>query len=285
MEIRHWSPTHEYTEEEKQLLKRLRRHKKLFAFLRQHRDELFDEAFQAELESMYRDTGAGKEPVTPAMMAMAVLLQEYAGVSDAEAVELTVMDKRWQLVLGRLRESTPAFSQGAFWDFRERLIRHDMDCRLLERTRELARKTKGFDWRKLPARVRVAMDSSPLEGAGRVEDTLNLLAHAARKIVTCAASLLEIPFEQLATEAGIPLLLESSVKAGLDLRWENSGAVAEAVGCLAEQLDSLQTWVEQQFEDAARKLPLTKHLQTLSTIRTQNLEPDPADASRPRLRE
>ena len=285
MEIRHWSTTHEYTEEEKQLLNRLRRHKKLFAFLRQHRDELFDEGFQAELESMYRDTGAGKEPVTPAMMAMAVLLQEYAGVSDAEAVELTVMDKRWQLVLGRLGERTPAFSQGAFWDFRERLIRHDMDCRLLERTRELARKTNGYDWRKLPARVRVAMDSSPLEGAGRVEDTLNLLAHAARKIVTCAASLLEIRFERIATEAGIPLLLESSVKAGLDLRWENPGAVAEAVGCLTEQLDSLQTWVEQQFEDGAKKLPLTKHLQTLTTIRTQNLEPDPADPSRPRLRE
>jgi hypothetical protein len=274
MEIRRWSPRDEYKDEEKQLLKRLRRNKRLFAFLRQHRQELFDETFQAELESMYRDTGAGKEPVMPAMMAMAVLLQEYAGVSDAEAVELTVMDKRWQLVLGRLGESTPAFSQGAFWDFRERLIRHDMDRRLLERTRELARKTKEFDWRKVPARVRVAMDSSPLVGAGRVEDTLNLLAHAARKIVTCAANLLEIPFEQIATEAGIPLLLESSVKAGLDLHWENPGAVHEAIGCLTEQLDSLQTWVEQQFEDATKMRPLTEHLQTLATIRRQDLEPD-----------
>jgi hypothetical protein len=285
MEIRRWSPRDEYTDEETQLLKRLKRNKKLFAFLRQHRQELFDETFQAELESMYRDTGAGKEPVTPAMMAMAVLLQEYAGASDAEAVELTVMDKRWQLVLGRLGESTPAFSQGAFWDFRERLIRHDMDRRLLERTRELARKTKEFDWKKVPTRVRVAMDSSPLVGAGRVEDTLNLLAHAARKIVTCAANLLEIPFEQIAIEAGIPLLLESSVKAGLDLRWENPGAVNEAIGCLTEQLDSLQTWVEQQFEDAIKKRPLTEHLQTLATIRTQDLEPDPADPSQSQLRE
>lgn len=31
------------------------------------------------------------------MMGMAVLLQESAGVSDAEAVELTVVDKRWRL--------------------------------------------------------------------------------------------------------------------------------------------------------------------------------------------
>lgn len=285
MEIRSWNPRQESTKEEEYLLKRLKRNKKLFAFLRENRQELFDEEFQAELASMYRETGAGKEPVTPALMAMAVLLQEYAGVSDAEAVELTVMDKRWQLVLDRLGETSPAFSQGAFWDFRARLIRHDMDRRLLERTRELAHKTKGFDWKKLPQAVRVAMDSSPLEGAGRVEDTLNLLAHAARKIVTCVANLLKAPFKEIAAEAGIPLLLESSVKAGLDLQWENPGAVAEALGQLVEQLDSLQAWVEQELPDAAKKPPLHKHLQTLAAIRTQDLEPDPTAPGRPRIRQ
>jgi hypothetical protein len=45
-----------------------------------------------------------------------------------------------------------------------------MDRRLLERTVELARKTKAFDFKKLPKTLRVAIDSSPLEGAGRVED-------------------------------------------------------------------------------------------------------------------
>jgi hypothetical protein len=33
---------------------------------------------------------------------MIVLLQSYQGVSDAEAVELTVVDLRWQMVLDRL---------------------------------------------------------------------------------------------------------------------------------------------------------------------------------------
>jgi hypothetical protein len=32
---------------------------------------------------------------------------------DAEAVELTVVDLRWQMVLGVLRAQKPAFSQGA----------------------------------------------------------------------------------------------------------------------------------------------------------------------------
>jgi hypothetical protein len=69
---------------------------------------------------------------------MIVLLQSYQGVSDAEAVELTVVDLRWQMVLDRLGATTPACGQGTLVDFRGRLIRTDMDRRLLERTVELA---------------------------------------------------------------------------------------------------------------------------------------------------
>jgi len=108
--------------------------------LREHRHELFDSKFQNELGEMYRDTGAGKSPVMPAVMAMAALLQGYTGASDAEVVDLTATDMRWQLVLDCLGETKPAFSQGAFWAFRERLIQTDMDRRLLERTVELAKK-------------------------------------------------------------------------------------------------------------------------------------------------
>jgi hypothetical protein len=54
------------------------------------------------------------------------------------------------LVLGRLGETEPAFSQGALQAFRDRLIANDMDRRLLERTIELARSTGESDWKKLP---------------------------------------------------------------------------------------------------------------------------------------
>ncbi len=166
MSIERWNPSRTYTRQEEWLLKRLRRTRKLFAFLRDHRHEIFDEAMQAEFESMYRDTGAGKDPVCPAMMAMAALMQGYLGVSDAEAVELTVVDLRWQMVLDRLGSTEPVFSQGAFQEFRQRMIRHDMDRRLMEKTIQLARSTEAFDFKKLPKTLRVALDSSPLEGAG-----------------------------------------------------------------------------------------------------------------------
>ena len=86
MGLLRWEPREEQTKREKFLLKRLGRTRKLFAFLRLHRREIFDDGFQQELESMYRDSGAGKEPVAPALMAMAALLQGYAGSSDAETL-------------------------------------------------------------------------------------------------------------------------------------------------------------------------------------------------------
>jgi len=62
---------------------------------------------------MYRDTGAGKDANPPALMAMVLLLQAYAGASDATAVELSPLDLRWQMVLGCLGTTEPLFSQGA----------------------------------------------------------------------------------------------------------------------------------------------------------------------------
>ncbi len=118
MTFERWLPRTDYSRREQMLRRRLTRTGKLFAFLRDCRRELFSDDFQAELESMYRDTGAGREPVPPALLAMAVLLQAYEGMSDAEAVEMTVVDLRWQMVLDCLGSEEPAFGQGTLSAFR-----------------------------------------------------------------------------------------------------------------------------------------------------------------------
>ncbi len=92
------------------LLERLEKNRRLFAMLRLHRLDLFDDAFQDELAAMYRDGGEGKVPVAPALLAMVLLLQAYTGASDADAVEMTVVDARWQMVLDVLGAEEPAFS-------------------------------------------------------------------------------------------------------------------------------------------------------------------------------
>src|SRR6187431_2873357 len=110
------------------------------------------------------------------------------------------------MVLDRLGSDKPAFGQGTLVAFRERLIRSELNRRLVERTLEFARQTKAFDFKKLPKTLHVALDSSPLEGAGRVEDTINLLGHAARKVVECVARLLDWTPEKVCQAAGIPVL-------------------------------------------------------------------------------
>ncbi len=80
-----WTPEVGYSEREERLLKLAGKSRKLLVFLRRHRHELFDDAFQEELESMYRQTGQGEAPQPPALLCMALLLQGYLQVSDAEA--------------------------------------------------------------------------------------------------------------------------------------------------------------------------------------------------------
>jgi len=261
-------------------MKRLDRVRKLLGFLRVHRHRLFDDEFQAELATMYRDTGAGKAPVPPALMAMATFVQAYLAVSDAEMVELTVVDLRVQMVLDCLGADTPAFSQGALCDFRERLIRTDMDRRLLERTVALARETDGFDWRKLPRSLRVAVDSSPFDGAGRVEDTFNLLGHAARKLVQCVARSLRWRPTTVAEKAGTEVLLASSIKAALDVDWFDPAEKSRALQILLGQLTRLESWIEGHVPTAAQAA-VAPHLATLRQIREQDIEQTKAG---PRIR-
>lgn len=279
MQVPRWSPPVELSKREQLILKRLGKVRTLMPFLRRHRHELFDDAFQAELEKMYRGTGAGKNPRPPAMFAMATLLQGYLNVSDAMMVELTALDLSVQCVLDCLGGEETAFSQGAFHDFRVRLIEHNMDIRLLERTVELARATGDFDAKKLPKSLRIAIDSSPLHGAARVEDTLNLLAHAGRDIAHCAADIAETSFENVCADSGATLLLESSVKKALDLDWTRPGVRDEGLRVLLSQLDKLVAWVNRRLPAQTAQPPLQETLATLEQLKTQDLEPDPNDPS------
>lgn len=274
MAIKRWDPPKAITKQEAFILSRCRKTRKLFAFLREHRHALFDAAMQQELEAMYRGTGAGREPICPGLMAMALILQGYLGVSDADAVELTVVDLRWQMVLGRLGETAPAFSQGALFHFRERLIASEMDRRLLERTAALARSTKGFDAKKLPKTLRIAIDSSPLSGAGRVEDTINLIGHAARHVAQCVAELITCQYETFCKKAGIPLLIETSVKKALDRDWSDPKQKVDAIDELAKQVLSMERWLSRHLPDVVKEPEVKTLVDTLRQLMEQDLEVD-----------
>lgn len=269
-EVPRWCPDAEPSKFEARILKRLKRVKKLFAMLRLYRLELFDDAFQTELADMYRGTGAGRPELPPAQLCMALLLQAYTGISDAEAVEMTVMDARWRMVLDHLDSNEPLFGQGTLQRFRERLIEHNLDQRLLERTVEIAKESGAFDWKQIPRGIVVAMDSRPFECTGRVEDIFNLLGHAARKLAVLTARLLDIPFGQLCMDAGAPVLAASSIKAYLDVDWSKPEQKDEAFAELFNQVEAFCGWLTQHVD--LTQAPLTPYIHALVDICEQNVD-------------
>jgi hypothetical protein len=272
-----WWPRVELSKQEAFIMKRLNRVRALFGFLRLNRHVIFDAVFQEKLAGMYRQTGAGDEPHPPALMCMVLLLQGYVGASDAEAVELSVMDLRWQMVLDCLGASEPLFSQGALQAFRERMVAHEMDRKLLERTVALVRDgvVSKAEGQALTKAVRVAIDSRPLVGAGRVEDTINLLGHAARRIVQLVSKILDCDAAHVCRKAGIPLLLAPSVKAGLDIDWSDAKQKATAIELMERQVSSLHQWVERNL-DAYETQPLRRFIEAIATVKEQDLETSPS---------
>ena len=183
------------------------------------------------------------------------------------------MDLRWQMVLGCLGATEPSFSQGALQTFRERMIQSDMDRVLLERTATLVRSGSwaAQEGRSVSNALRVAIDSRPLAGAGRVEDTINLLGHAASAIVRAVSKITDREPEDICRKAGIPLLLSSSIKAGLDIDWSCPKQKAMAIEVVERQVSSLERWVDRHLDEALFQ-PLRPYLEAITQVRNQDLE-------------
>ena len=155
------------------------------------------------------------------------------------------------------------------------MIAHDLDQKLLDRTVAFAKKTGRFGWQAL----RAALDSSPLIGAGRVEDTWNLIGRALRTVATCAAKTLKIPRDQVLRDAGLTLLGTGSLKAALDIDWGDPAAQADALARLLGEVDRLEQWVTSQVP-VAEAPPVQAALAALRQVLTQDLEPDPTTGQR-----
>ena len=266
-----WNPPIALTPEEQKMAQRTPKARKFFVFLRERRHERLDATFQETLAQTYKLAPGGTAPVEAGLLALATLLQASCHVGDRDAVELTVMDKRWQMVLDCLGAEPPPFSQGTLFNFRLRLIEHNLDKTVLERTVALAEKTGGFGARQL----RAALDSTPVFGAGRVEDTFNLLGHALRKAVGLAAQELGTSAEAIVAEAGRVLVGHSSRKAALDLDGGERTARARALRSVLEEVERWTSWLEQQPSLLAQEPPLQEMMDTIVQSVAPDTEPDP----------
>ena len=143
-----------------------------------------------------------------------------------------MMDRRWQLVLDCVDAEEAPFSKGTLVAFRQRLIAGQMDRRLIERTIEIATQSQVFG----PRGLRAALDSSPLWGAGCVEDTYNLVGHALNKVMRVVADQQGRELVEVAKEAGAEMVCATSLKAALDRDWDQVSSREEALGVLSSHL-------------------------------------------------
>jgi hypothetical protein len=236
-----WHPPVALSTAEHAIIKRIRR-AKLFVFLRQYRHMLLADPLQQARLTFSKNQPQGHPPGPPAQLAPATLLQAYTQVSDDEVIEATTMDRRWQWVLDWHDAETPPFRPGTLGAFRQRLIAPRLDRRLVERTVERAATRGTFG----PRQLRAALESSPLWGAGRVEDTSKLLGHALRKAVGVSVRQQGRGRRAVAAEAGASLLATSSLKAALALDWDDPQAPQQALPTLLDALQTMEQWLDPQ---------------------------------------
>src|SRR5918912_1426698 len=135
-----------------------------YGWLAGQRGELFpDELFLG----FYID-GWGRPSVPPSLLATALVLQTYDGVSDEEARQRAAYDLRWKVALGVGLEARP-FAKSTLQEFRAQLIVHHEQAAIFQQSLELAKRRGKFrandgERRKL----KVALDTTNLLGRGAV---------------------------------------------------------------------------------------------------------------------
>ena len=139
-----------------------------------------------DFERLYAKTQA-RPSGPPSLLALTLLLQQHAGVSDLEAIERTAYDLRWNAGLGRT-DGTPLCAKSTLQLFRAHLILHEQARQIFVKSLDQAKRAG-----RLQTSLRVAIDTRPILGRGAVEDTFNRLDTGIRQLARAFA------------EAAIPL--------------------------------------------------------------------------------
>jgi hypothetical protein len=179
-----------------------------------------DEAFAA-----FYDTRIGRPSVPPSQLALLTLLQQEAGVSDAEAVARSAYDLRWAAVLGRAA-GEPLCAKSTFQEFRAHLVLHDEVQLIFVTSIQEARRAgllKG-------GALRVAVDTKPILGRGAVEDTYNLLGTGIQMLARAlAAAAGQAPAAWLLAH-GLGRYTAQSVKGSVAIDWSDAAQRQQVLG-------------------------------------------------------
>lgn len=205
----------------------------------------------------------GRPSVAPSLLALATLLQHHDNVSDEEVVQRCRFDLRWKAALHLdALDITAPFAKSTFQAFRGRLVLHDRDGQIFERSVKEAREA-GL----LPAQVALSLDSSPVRGRGAVRDTYNLLSDAIRKVLRGVAKEHGRKLAEVAKQVGLERhVLVPSVKGSVEVDWTSDEerraflsslladcrkaiAVAKDAGCTGEASELIERIIAQDVDE------------------------------------
>ena len=224
----------------------------VFAFLAEHREELFPRSMFAD---MYPSAN-GRPSMPPQVLSAAVVLQSLYGVSDFDAVQELRCDLRWKAACGLGLHDT-AFDPSLLTYFRRRLQRSEDPNRIFTKVKEIVAAT-GV----LKGKHRRALDSTVLDDAVATQDTVTQLVAAIRRVIREVPGAGEVASQWCTahdyTDPGKPRIA-----------WNDKAARADLVDALvSDALNLLARLPEQELGDRAAQA-----LALLALVAGQDVEP------------
>jgi len=144
----------------------------VFAFLAEHRRELFPDELFADLFP----SPLGRPSVPADVVATVLVLQALQGLSDREAVEALTFDLRWKAACG-WPVAAAGFHPTVLTYWRRRLARSGRPQRIFDAVREVVAGTGA-----LTGKIRRVLDATILEDAVVTQDTVTQLIAAIRRV-------------------------------------------------------------------------------------------------------
>ena len=248
-----------------------------YGYLASQRDELFRDEDFAALYSRQR----GRPSVPPSLLATALVLQTYDGVSDEEAKQRADYDLRWKVALGLEVETRP-FAKSTLQEFRAQLILHEQTRAIFQRSLEVA-KRRGV-WKKGKApderqHIKLALDTTYMLGRGAVRDTYNLLADGIVQVLRGLAKLIDCEVLEVAEELDCTRYVSgSSLKGQAEVDWSDPQArqrfLAEIVRDAEQVLEVVRGTRSELTKDSPEDQALVAAADLLARILAQDIEHD-----------
>ena len=165
----------------------------------------------------------GRPSVPPSLLATALVLQTYDGVSDDEAKRRADYDLQWKVALGVALDQRP-FAKSTLQEFRAQLVVHQEQRAIFQRSLEVAKRRGRFRAASGEARrLKLVQDTSNMLGRGAVKDTYNLLADGIKLLARVLAKLADEPLARWAERQGYARYVSApSLKGSMEIDWSDA---------------------------------------------------------------